>query len=121
MRRSRAIKQLAVFLIVLILYILWCAHPFFIGPSLRFSETLPPDAERMIRDMYAEGKMGEPVEFTADAFTHALCHPYRNTVSHYVVSLENPTCYRISRRHYGAWFVVLKNGTWQRSSILEIY
>jgi hypothetical protein len=121
MRRSRAIKQLAVFLLVLILYIVWCVHPFFIGPSLRFSERVPPEAERVIRDFHEEMEMGTPKDLTAAGFIHALCHPYRMRVFHYVVSMESPKSCRINRRHHGAWFVDLENGKWKRSNRMIIY
>lgn len=82
------------------------------GPKLRYRVPVPTEAKQVIEDWYAEHDRGEPEKFSVRDFAYLLCHPYEVGVFHYVVTRESLISFKVSRSHFGAISIVVKDGQW---------
>ena len=82
------------------------------GPKLKYRVLVPPEAKQVIEDWYAEHDRGEPEKFSVLDFAYLLCHPYEAGISNYEVTCESLISFKVSRSHFGAISIVVKDGQW---------
>jgi len=113
MKRSRGITLLVLFLLLFAAYVLWSALPFFLGAKLKFQGSIPPEAKRLIEELYTGADGGQPEPFSIRVFFHLLSHPYEGRVPDLVVTRESPTSIKVNQSGHGVFSVTLKDGQWQ--------